>query len=325
MSETPPDSGPENPTYKVRPGRSAEGVLIHEYELPLEKGGSVKFGDFVGQRGGKMRHSINASATLGCTQDCPGCDSRSSKTPFGRLLTTDELIQQVMTAIEARKGSLPPDVDREVGFLGEGENTDNTKHLVEAIRALNKLQPPLRHVLLSTTGKKIKPFLDALRQLIKEERLPPGWLRLQYSLYHFQETVRNVLVPMRQPWNWYMDVVNELDSFAKDTGHPVIYNMPQIHGVTDTEENTRAGAAFFGGAPKKRKGKYSSFNGGANPRMRGSAREVIDANVAYLKSVGADVYAFHADVPQEDLAVNCGRVVSGERAGVRHRVLKVLA
>lgn len=130
------------------------------------------------------RWMIGVSTMSGCPVHCKFCATGNMK--GWRNLTADEIVSQVMFAIE-QAGADPNEAKEfKINYTRMGEPFLNIENVKEAIRRITEIYPHTHHY-VSTIGVKDSDF-----SFVK------GNVTLQISLHSFDETHRDWLIPFKK-------------------------------------------------------------------------------------------------------------------------------
>ncbi len=197
-------------------------------------------GSFLDKGGGQVdedKHDICVSTAGGCTRSCRMCSVPNAEIGFERLLTTDEIVAQVIHAVNVRNpnGELP----NVVGMMGNGEPPDNPA-LFSAIEILADIKKHDSHPLvdrftISTIGENTRGIV----RLAKNCASLDATVKLQFSLHVVDETKRRQIIPGRAPLG---RVLQTIDEWTVITGEPVKHNVVLMDGVRQYEGFSNATA-----------------------------------------------------------------------------------
>lgn len=130
------------------------------------------------------RWMIGVSTMSGCPVHCKFCATGNMK--GWRNLTADEIVSQVMFAIE-QAGADPNEAKEfKINYTRMGEPFLNIENVKEAIRRITEIYPHTHHY-VSTIGVKDSDF-----SFVK------GNVTLQISLHSFDEAHRDWLIPFKK-------------------------------------------------------------------------------------------------------------------------------
>jgi 23S rRNA (adenine2503-C2)-methyltransferase len=166
------------------------------------------------------RMTVCVSSQVGCAMGCVFCATGQSG--YGRNLTVDEIVQQVVTA-QRRSAS---DIRTNVVFMGMGEPLANYDAVLETVRVLNDdFGIPRRHVTISTVG-----IVPGIRRLADDDRT----VRLAVSLHAANDRLRSSLVPINRVYP-LADIVAACRHYAIRTRRRVSLEWTLIAGVNDSD------------------------------------------------------------------------------------------
>lgn len=173
----------------------------------------------------KTRTVICCSTQSGCPVGCRFCGTGDY---FVRSLTKEEIINQVIQAIE-ETGLDSTEFDRlQVMFMSMGEPMLNLKALLPAIEELHELLPNAE-LLISTSAPKVAygPLFRLAKKISK--------IGLQFSVHESTDEKRNELIPFRAKLTLKELAVTGYD-FWRETGrHPFINYC--AHDKNSSEED----------------------------------------------------------------------------------------
>ena len=138
------------------------------------------------------RTVICCSTMSGCPVGCRFCGAGDA---FARVLTKDEIIEQVihcLREVKEQEGTLPADIKNlQIMFMSMGEPMLNMKHLIPAIEELALMYPEAA-LLVSTSG----PDVDYTDFVDVSMRIPT--VGLQFSVHESTDERRNALIPFKK-------------------------------------------------------------------------------------------------------------------------------
>lgn len=176
-----------------------------------------------------MRHSYGNSLCLstqsGCRMGCRFC--ASGYAPFGRQLSTGELLEQFLLVSRRSEGRIS-----HLDLMGVGEPLDNYDAVLRFIRRIgdpSHVNLSLRHVCLSTCG--LVPQMEALAN----EGLP---VTLSVSLHAPNQSIRERLMPIAKRYA-IEEVLAAAKLYFQKTGRRVSYEYALFQGVNDLPEHAR--------------------------------------------------------------------------------------
>ncbi len=130
------------------------------------------------------RWMVGVSVMSGCPVKCGFCATAKLKNI--KLLSTDEIVEQVMFIVEKNKKYLPNDSQEfKINYTRMGEPFLNIDNIKKAIEKISSIYPNTHHY-VSTIGIKGSDF-----SWIK------GNITLQLSLHSLDENRRNELIPYK--------------------------------------------------------------------------------------------------------------------------------
>jgi 23S rRNA (adenine2503-C2)-methyltransferase len=169
------------PPRGVARHRSADGTKKY----------ALSFGDAVVETvriPARGRSTVCVSSQAGCTRRCVFCATQTLG--FGRNLTADEIVTQVMVARAEAESDAPV---RNVVFMGMGEPMDNLDAVLRAVRVLTQAPAPqlrAQSVTVSTAG-----VVPGMRRFLRE-----CGASLALSLNATTDAVRARLMPHGRAW-----------------------------------------------------------------------------------------------------------------------------
>lgn len=176
-----------------------------------------------------MRHrygnALCVSTQAGCKMGCDFC--ASGHAPFGRQLSTGEMLEQVVT-IGRMRGLRISHID----LMGIGEPLDNYEAVLALLRRLGDakhLKMSMRQICLSTCG--LVP--EILR--LAEEGLP---ITLAISLHASNQAIREQFMPIARRYA-YDELLQAGAVYFQKTGRRVSYEYALFHGVNDHADHAR--------------------------------------------------------------------------------------
>jgi 23S rRNA (adenine2503-C2)-methyltransferase len=156
------------------------------------------------------RWMIGVSTMSGCPCKCKFCATGNMKSKY-RNLTADEIVEQVMFAVE--KAGADPSKAKEfkINYTRMGEPFLNIDNVKEAIRRISEIYPNTHHY-VSTIGIKGSDF-----SFIK------GNITLQISLHSFDEKHRDWLIPFKNKMS-----IEELGQIRTESNLKTTINMTLV-------------------------------------------------------------------------------------------------
>lgn len=236
------------------------------------------------------KHDICVSTAGGCTRNCDFCAVPKAALGFERLLTTDEIVEQIRYAIDLRNPkAVVPNV---VGLMGNGEPPDNVRAIIPALQTvIADSTRPINRVTISTIGENAKGII-ALADAFAESPVP---VKLQFSLHVADDEKRRRIIPGKRS---VADIMSDVDYFAERTGHAVKFNivlMETADGFTNaTKEDALAlvkylrSPSFYSGRPLQRRLKLSAYNPIPGFPYKSPEKHVRDSFVTTLLDLGID-------------------------------------
>ncbi len=197
--------------WSLRDGASVETVLMHYPE----------------------RSTVCVSTQAGCAMACGFC--ATGQAGFERNLTTGEIVEQVVRAIQrARTGPTPRRVSNIV-FMGMGEPMANYDRVWGAVERLHgDLGISARHLTISTVG-----ILPGIRRLATES-LP---VNLAVSLHAANDVLRDELVPINKRYP-LADLAEACAAYLAAKNRRLSFEWALIDGVNDRPSDAQELAAY---------------------------------------------------------------------------------
>ncbi|MCA9396503.1 MAG: 23S rRNA (adenine(2503)-C(2))-methyltransferase RlmN, partial [Candidatus Omnitrophica bacterium] len=134
------------------------------------------------------RRTVCVSSQVGCKFKCVFC--ASGQAGFGRNLTADEIVAQVLRATEMNNGERIS----HIVFMGMGEPMDNLPAVLKTIKILNHTKCfgiGARRITVSTSG------IVSKFETLEKEGLQ---VELSVSLHGADDKVRGKLMPVNRKW-----------------------------------------------------------------------------------------------------------------------------
>ena len=181
------------------------------------------------------RDGVCVSTQLGCAVGCTFC--MTGQSGLLRQLGSAEIAAQVVLARSRRPV-------KRVVFMGMGEPAHNLDNVMEAIEALGTL---------GNIGHKNLVFSSVGDPRIFE-RLPRGPVKpaLALSLHSTRPELRQQLLP-RAPRMDPAELVEQGETYARQTGYPIQYQWTLLAGINDTDEELAGIATLL-------RGRYAMLN-----------------------------------------------------------------
>ena len=165
------------------------------------------------------REGVCVSSQVGCAVGCVFC--MTGQSGLIRQLKDLEIVAQVIEAKRQRPET------RKVVFMGMGEPSHNLKNVMSAIEFLGTYsQIPHKNLVLSTVGD--QRVFDALN----ESTVKPA---LAISLHTTIKEKREKLLPRAGKIS-IESIVNQAESYARETGYPIQYQWTLMDGINDGDD-----------------------------------------------------------------------------------------
>ncbi len=165
------------------------------------------------------REGVCVSSQVGCAVGCVFC--MTGQSGLIRQLTDLEIVAQV---IEAKR--LRPET-RKVVFMGMGEPSHNLKNVMSAINFLGTYsQIPHKNLVLSTVGD------QRVFDVLNASTVKPA---LAISLHTTIKEKREKLLPRAGKIS-IDSLVNQAESYARETGYPIQYQWTLMKGINDGDD-----------------------------------------------------------------------------------------
>ncbi len=179
------------------------------------------------------RSTVCVSTQAGCAMACGFC--ATGQAGFERNLTSGEIVEQVIRAIQhARAGSTPRRVSNIV-FMGMGEPMANYDRVWAAVERLHgDLGISARHLTISTVG-----ILPGIRRLATES-LP---VNLAVSLHAANDELRDELVPINKRYP-LADLADACAVYLEAKNRRLSFEWALIDGVNDRATDAAELAAY---------------------------------------------------------------------------------
>nr|DAU84729.1 MAG TPA: putative Fe-S-cluster redox enzyme [Caudoviricetes sp.] len=176
----------------------------------------------------KTRTVICCSTMSGCPVGCSFCGTGKK---FVRNLTSDEIVEQILTVLKDKSITYTKEIERfQIMFMSMGEPLLNMNNVGAAIEVLNHRYPNAE-LLISTIGPKNKRTWDEF--FILSNSIDK--IGLQFSIHKSTDEKRNRLIPYTDK----LDLRSIRDIgilWSKSTGRPVFLNYC-IDGTNNTLED----------------------------------------------------------------------------------------
>ncbi len=174
---------------------------------------------------GDGRRTVCVSSQAGCAMACSFC--ATGKLGFGRNLTTEEILDQVLHYSRFLK----PRNERvtNIVIMGMGEPMHNYDSVLSAIREMNApdgLGIGARRISISTCG--VVPGIERLAE-------EPLQLNLAISLHGPTQDVREKLMPVAKVYD-IGRLMNACRVYVEKTGRKLFFEYLLIDGVNDLPE-----------------------------------------------------------------------------------------
>lgn len=281
-------------------------------------------------RPGSDLYHICVSTAAGCTRSCQFCATAHAPLGFQRLLTSQEITDQVDYFVN-RIGK----ANRRfvIGFMGNGEPPDNPQ-VLQAILALTESASryPIHKILVSTIGEN----LNGLRRLTSHctGRRPP--IVFYLSLHSVFEEIRRSFIPGRKSLD---EIMHVLDSYSaiqdlQVNPFPNRLNVALMRNVelgldNASVDHARAVAKFatapnrITGQPERRMVKISTFNPIPYAPFEPVSGEQQQSFLDVLDDAGVPYYLFAGDERNINQIEGTGGFACGQlRATTSSMVLK---
>lgn len=178
------------------------------------------------------RTVICCSVQSGCKVGCAFCGTGKH---FVRNLTSDEIIQQIYTVIEAKvlkEIKHTNDIKKfQIMFMSMGEPFHNYENLKKTLELLPAIFPNAQ-LLISTTAPLDKP--EIYNDFIELSQAIPN-IGLQFSIHRSFDEDRNKLIPYKNKMS-LRDIRNYGVLWSKKTNRPVYLNYCITNNNTSDDE-----------------------------------------------------------------------------------------
>lgn len=177
------------------------------------------------------RHDICVSTAGGCTRQCRFCSVPEAELGFERLLTSEEIVFQVMYSIAQRNPSAK--IPNIVGLMGNGEPPDNLAVIPAVEELANNSDANIGRITISTIGENTRNIGKMAAAFAKLDTQTI----LQFSLHAANEEKRRRIIPGKVP---FAKALEAADNYAEITGEPVKYNVVLMEGTGEFDGFTNA-------------------------------------------------------------------------------------
>lgn len=244
------------------------------------------------------RTVICCSIQSGCPMGCRFCGTGDY---FVRNLTADEIVSQVLHAVN-KTDVYAHDMKRlQVMFMSMGEPFLNLKNLMSAIEKLHELMPNAE-LLVSTAGPDVGA--DAFLDFIKlSKRIPK--VGLQFSIHESTDEKRNELIPFKKKLT-LEEIATVGGSWAIMVGRPVFFNYCAHEGNSSDTDAQNLRALFHPGRWNATVSVICERNNGM-PATNEFQRSLATDFSAKLVDRGYDVRVFDP-AGQDTIGGGCGQL-----------------
>ncbi len=136
----------------------------------------------------KDRTVICCSTQSGCPVGCSFCGAGNG---FVRSLTTDEIVEQTVSTLNALNVDVEKISSLQIMFMSMGEPMLNQRHLLAALNELH-IKYPSASLLISTSAPKVS--FDLLFELAAKINK----IGLQFSIHESSDAARDLLIPYKR-------------------------------------------------------------------------------------------------------------------------------
>jgi len=238
----------------------------------------------------------------GCFLGCLICETTYSKNRFERLLTHDEISDQIIYTLEDNLKYINPSTMVAVGFMGNGEPFGNIDNVIKAINITHNLyQTKITRYNLSTIGVNLKEGLGKLKEYLSNNDMT---IWIQFSLFSLNEQIRNNILPKSLNLD---KAIPLLDEFSRFTQSPIRYNIPFIKDINDSIEHLSMLKDFILESPDTRMLKISTYNDIVNKSYLPRDDEFLINVNKYLSSYNVNAELFFANRDNK-IQASCGQM-----------------
>jgi len=206
-----------------------------KYRIALAEGGAVEAVHMVH----RDRVTLCLSSQVGCSLDCDFC--LTGKMGLTRHMSAGEIVGQVALIQEDR--SLP-DGGFNLVFMGMGEPLQNYDAVLAAFRLLTDPEGfgfSRKRITFSTAG-----MAPAIERLALEPRRP----RLAVSLNATRDELRSRIMPINHKYP-LSRLLEACRVFCRATRERITFEYVLLHGINDSDEDTRRLAKIVHSLPAK--------------------------------------------------------------------------
>lgn len=232
----------------------------------------------------KNKYTVIISSSSGCQMSCSFCHLTQNKKPFHNI-SEEEITENVIDAIEFvanREGAKFTDRYIKLCYMGEGEpildmeKTGGSAGNILSLVYEKGLAAGLDGIDISTCMPKIPERY--LEQVIKMDQLckmigfnlnpvnhndpDRSIVRLFYSLHHYNQTVRNIIIPNSMRIDGALELLKEVS----EQGVNVVYHYMFINGVNDSDNDVQNLISFVNSSPNFKDSEFRvlRYNQGRN-------------------------------------------------------------
>jgi 23S rRNA (adenine2503-C2)-methyltransferase len=247
----------------------------------------------------KTRTVICCSTMSGCPVGCRFCGAGNH---FVRSLTGDEIVSQVVQALEEaniREGAQPAEMERlQIMFMSMGEPMLNHRGMTEALKQLSKMFPEAA-LLVSTTA----PAVDY--QWFINLSVAIDKIGLQFSIHESTDAARNELIPFNKKLS-LAEIAEVGIWWWETTGRNPFINYCAHNNNTTPEDVARLQALFPAHIFKTTVSVICESNDGMP--SRNNYQVSLASNFSELMvAAGYDVRVFDP-AGQDDIGGGCGQL-----------------
>lgn len=180
------------------------------------------------------RRTVCVSSQVGCKFKCVFC--ASGQAGFGRNLTADEIVAQVLRATEMNNGERIS----HIVFMGMGEPMDNLPAVLKTIKILNHTKCfgiGARRITVSTSG------IVSKFETLEKEGLQ---VELSVSLHGADDKVRGKLMPVNRKWP-VQELIKACHEYTIRTNRQITFEYLLADGLNAYPEQAKQLALLLKG------------------------------------------------------------------------------
>ncbi|PLW80548.1 23S rRNA (adenine(2503)-C(2))-methyltransferase RlmN [Candidatus Woesearchaeota archaeon] len=238
------------------------------------------------------KYTFCISTQVGCAMGCKFC--ATSKLGFKRNLTSDEIVEQVLSMHEII-GKKP----HSIVYMGMGEPMNNLENVIKSIKKLN--HPKIynyseRKITISTCG--VIEGMELLRRKTNSF--------LAISLHGTDDKKRSELMPINNKYNM-KDLVGLTNFFPRNKKEKVMIEYLLLKGINDSDEDLRNLKELF--SKDNVMFNLIKYNNVKDSNLEPSGDETFQRFSEEL--IKAGFKTFIRDSRGDDIAAACGQLKLG--------------